>query len=548
MTVNMDHDRQRRLWGDVGQRVLSDARLVIVGADRLGAECAKTASLLGVGNICIIDNSEARGEKFLDQKMEGPRAKSLEHLIPKFLNKDCNVLGIRAPVSKAWIRSFGDVDGVIDTTNSTSSQYLCYEFCRSTQHFANKEAAFFAGAADAVQGKISYYAPGKQFEHMPERYSICIPGFEANRQGIIISNILSGVLIEEFRKWLFLQHADEFKKVHIGKRDGTIFNKKGERLTYYKQYLESTKMLEKDFEYSINGFYERKVIEKDHLASERGLEGRRILVLGCGAIGTSLCDMLARLNPGKVDVVDMDIFKTVNLPCQPFAYDGIDRHKAEVVAEKINRIADRQVARPIIGFVGDNFNTAGDESIPLNAALLNAKWFSDHKNDYDVIFGCFDNLEARLAVTKYAASMGMNYVDGGSGGQNDPTQARASVYAPKKTNCLLCTHDNYKISENGAAIARAQLEANDAQREELVNQNREMYDDVVLIGRLSCGEPWVDGSIYMSNKIAAGFMLGEARKIFHPPPENLVDFIVYTSMWGSELDLPEQELRCKCGQ
>jgi molybdopterin/thiamine biosynthesis adenylyltransferase len=548
MTGQIDHDRHKRLWGDVGQKLLSGSRIAIVGSDRLATECAKAASILGVGRIFLIDNANSRGEKFLDMPIEGSKVSSLAKLIQKYLNNECDVVGIHAPASTSWLDSCGELDAVIDASNNPASQAICYDFC-SAATSASRRPALFTAAADAVQGKVSYYAPCGMHGYKPDNFDICIPGFVANRQGVIVSNIFAGILVEEYRKWLFLGNKEKFKNVRIAKHDGSLrWEGTNEYLTYYNFYLEkSTKMLQRDLEYSINGFEERKVREEDHTSSERGLEGLRILILGCGAIGNVLADIVARQYPSRVDVADVDIFESTNLNRQPLAYDGVDKYKAMVVSDKINRIAGKQISSPILGFVGEKFDEELIEKAKLKgkAALLNSDWFGKHKSQYHIVFGCFDNRAARIAMLRYSTRHKFNYIDGGSGGENVANCCRTSIYSPGRTNCMRCNHA--QISEDEPEIVSHQNAADNALRQSRVEENRAEYEGVVSIGAggHNCHAEWVDGSIYTSNQIAAALMAGEGRKLFSRP-DQLVDHIVYNAQWGSKLEIPKQKFRCRC--
>ncbi len=544
MTGNIDYDRQHRLWGEAGQGLLADSRLVIVGADRLAVECAKTAAILGVGNICIIGKSKSRGEKFLDIPIDGPAVKALEQLIPLHLNTECSVAGFDAPISRTLFNLCGSADAVIDASNSPESQALCYDLCNDL-HIP----VLLTGVADSIQGAMSYYAPMNLQRYDESMFKVCLPGFEGLSQGTIISNILAGMLVEEYRKSLFLRHSRRFQNVRIALPGGEIRNKEGEYITYLNKFLEGTKMLQKDLEYSINGHTDRKIVPESHSETENGLEESRILLLGFGAIGNTLADIVARLGPAHIDIVDIDVFDRTNLNRQPLAYDGVGRRKAFVGAEKINKIAGKNIAVPIIGFVGEEIT---DEQLKKkgitreDVTLLDRKWFEKNRANYDQVFGCFDNFAARLAMTKYATEFRLKYIDGGSGG-GKPNQCLASIYVPGTTNCMGCrkyipiTDDNFRVSQS---VFSAQAE----KRRKLVDKNRAEYAGVVSMEGTSCGAEWVDGSIYMSDKIAAGFMAGEARKIRNSSIGRPVDEIQYSADEGGEIALHARPLKCKCGE
>jgi len=62
MTKNERYDRQIRLWGEDGQKRLTDASILILGNGHLATEVAKSLILPGIGQLTIVTG----GEKFTD--------------------------------------------------------------------------------------------------------------------------------------------------------------------------------------------------------------------------------------------------------------------------------------------------------------------------------------------------------------------------------------------------------------------------------------------------------------------------------------------------
>lgn len=542
MSENEYDNRHVALWGEVGQSLIANSSLLIVGADRIGTECAKSAYLLGVGNILLMDDRNSDGEMFLDMPLEGPKATGLARLISRHLydqsrKYDVRFEGVPFRPSFQMLLHAGYVSAVVDASNSVESQHACYEYCKALR------IPLFTAAADEVRGNVSFYGPPGLPVYVPmegdieysepdaSRLSIIINNFEGMKQGRIISKILANLVVDEFRKSVFLHNAESFKEVMVEERNGSL-------ISYFQKSIQANKMLAQDVEYNINGLESRAVSGANPACSEGGLEGKRALVVGCGAIGCDLSDILARAGLSKIFLVDFDTFETSNLSRQPYAYGRMKDPKCRVVADRINRIANRHIAQPIQGFVG--------ESGPGDVALLNKSWFVRNVGEFDIVFGCVDGLAPRVALSEYAASLKFKYVDGGSGGRQ-PNMSRAAIYVPGQTKCLKCSDQNIreynpvKAKNRAESLAAKRLEARRARQ-------RAASGSAVQIGNsTSCNAPWVEGSITMSNGIAAGMMAGAARIALNPQMGQLEEWIEYDGAWGSQFTRKKPDGACRCG-
>jgi integrative and conjugative element protein (TIGR02256 family) len=68
------------------------------------------------------------------------------------------------------------------------------------------------------------------------------------------------------------------------------------------------------------------------------VSGKRILVLGCGAIGAPLAEFCVRAGAAAMHVVDTGVVTPGVLVRQPYVYDDIGRNKAEVLARRLRAI------------------------------------------------------------------------------------------------------------------------------------------------------------------------------------------------------------------
>ena len=58
MATQDKYDRQIRLWGPHGQRILSSSRILLLGANPSGSETLKNLVLPGIKHFTIVDDSK----------------------------------------------------------------------------------------------------------------------------------------------------------------------------------------------------------------------------------------------------------------------------------------------------------------------------------------------------------------------------------------------------------------------------------------------------------------------------------------------------------
>jgi integrative and conjugative element protein (TIGR02256 family) len=95
--------------------------------------------------------------------------------------------------------------------------------------------------------------------------------------------------------------------------------------------------------------YERRpelVIRRDHGSPSGWLRGRRVMVLGCGALGAPIAEHCVRAGAGSVLLVDRGDVNPGVLVRQPYDELDIGRPKVVALAERLGRI------RPNVGIAG----------------------------------------------------------------------------------------------------------------------------------------------------------------------------------------------------
>ena len=153
-------------------------------------------------------------------------------------------------------------------------------------------------------------------------------------------------------------------------------------------------------------------------AGQRRLAAGRVLLVGCGALGTHIADGLARAGVGYLRVVDRDFIELNNLQRQVlFDEDDLARGlpKAVAAAGKLRRINSSVAVEPIV-----------DDANAGNIAAL--------VDGVDVLVDGTDNFETRYLLNDAAVKAGTPWVYGGV----LATYGMTMTVLPGETACLRC--------------------------------------------------------------------------------------------------------------
>ena len=151
---------------------------------------------------------------------------------------------------------------------------------------------------------------------------------------------------------------------------------------------------------------------------QRRLAGAGALLCGCGALGSTIANLLVRAGVGTLRIVDRDFVELSNLQRQVL-FDETDAAaglpKAVAAAEKLRRINSTVVVEPIVA----------------NLEPANIGQFCDQ---VDVILDGTDNFETRFLINDAAVERGLPWIYGGCIGAEGQTM----TILPGKTPCLRC--------------------------------------------------------------------------------------------------------------
>jgi adenylyltransferase/sulfurtransferase len=151
---------------------------------------------------------------------------------------------------------------------------------------------------------------------------------------------------------------------------------------------------------------------------QRRLAGGRVAIVGCGATGSALAQLLARAGVGKLRIIDRDYVEASNLQRQAL-FDETDA--AESLPKAI------AAARKIAAFnSGIHVEARVEDVVPANIDVL--------LEEVDLILDGTDNFETRYLVNDYAVKASLPWIYAAAVGSYGVTLN----VLPGKTACLAC--------------------------------------------------------------------------------------------------------------
>lgn len=152
--------------------------------------------------------------------------------------------------------------------------------------------------------------------------------------------------------------------------------------------------------------------------SQEAVGRAKVMVVGAGAIGNETLKNLALLGFRNIFIVDFDEIEPSNLS-RTVLFRREDRGalKAEVAARRVRELC--LAGEPRVGWF------AGDAAWELGTGVF---------REMDVVLGCLDNAETRLAVNRQCWLAGTPWIDAGI----YELAASVSVYIPGRPPCYQC--------------------------------------------------------------------------------------------------------------
>jgi molybdopterin/thiamine biosynthesis adenylyltransferase len=154
----------------------------------------------------------------------------------------------------------------------------------------------------------------------------------------------------------------------------------------------------------------------------------RCLVVGAGALGNEVIKDLVLSGFKRIELVDMDHVVRSNLNRCVFFREGDAENrskKADIVACRASEL---------------------DPSIEIIPSVAKIETYDlDRFRMFDMVFGCLDNIAARIHVNSHSYFANIPYIDGGTNG----FRGKVQVVIPPETPCLQCAmnRSHYRVME-----------------------------------------------------------------------------------------------------
>ena len=146
-----------------------------------------------------------------------------------------------------------------------------------------------------------------------------------------------------------------------------------------------------------------KIIGSDNLNK---LNGKSVLILGCGGVGGYVAEALARSNIGTLILVDFDVVDESNINRQVIALSStIGRKKIDVLEERIKDINDKcKVIKKDKFITSDNLSDL-------------------FENNIDYLVDACDTVSTKKAVINKCLELNINFISSmGTGNKIDPSK------------------------------------------------------------------------------------------------------------------------------
>jgi molybdopterin/thiamine biosynthesis adenylyltransferase len=169
------------------------------------------------------------------------------------------------------------------------------------------------------------------------------------------------------------------------------------------------------------------------------LQNARVMVVGAGAIGNEVIKNLALLGVGHLLIVDSDTVEISNLT-RSVLFRAADRGrpKAEVAAERAVEINPDIQVRSLVG----------DLEFDVGLGVY---------RDMDIVLGCLDSVQARLALNRLCRRAGVPWLNGGI----EATIAEVSLFDGTSGACYECAMSAAMWEERNRRFACGGLRADE---------------------------------------------------------------------------------------
>ena len=168
----------------------------------------------------------------------------------------------------------------------------------------------------------------------------------------------------------------------------------------------------------------RVIMGDDGLAR---LEAASVLVLGCGGVGSSCVEALARGGIGHLIIVDKDVVAPSNINRQAIAFHStVGRRKIDVMAAMVTDINPECRVTAYNDFVlAENVDELFDRALAAAGGYL------------DYVVDAIDTISTKLAIAELAERRGLNLISSMGGAKKLHPECLRIADVHKTVNCPL---------------------------------------------------------------------------------------------------------------
>lgn len=162
------------------------------------------------------------------------------------------------------------------------------------------------------------------------------------------------------------------KIIDLKKKHSTLY---GRRTTRRKFFLTKRNL---NVRFSNIDVLDAKIIHQRAGPAAKGLENKRVVLVGVGSLGGEVAVLLSRSGVGNLYVIDHDRFEDVNIGRHVLGVPEIGAYKAEALAERINRdVPTAEVDYSISRIQSENKNHTKALSEADLVIVTTANWNSE---------------------------------------------------------------------------------------------------------------------------------------------------------------------------
>lgn len=133
----------------------------------------------------------------------------------------------------------------------------------------------------------------------------------------------------------------------------------------------------------MNRYVRQEVLKEIGVSGQKKLSEASVAVIGAGALGTVVCELLVRAGIGNIYLIDRDKVSLVNLQRQfLFAEADVGKFKVDVAKKRL-------------------FKINSDVSVIVAKEFLNVQNADSLLADVSLILDCTDNMAARTIINDY---------------------------------------------------------------------------------------------------------------------------------------------------